>query len=103
MQVAIASSQGTRVDQHFGKTDNFLIYSLDKTGLTLEEQRKVDPLSTGDKNHSFDLEKFTQVYGALSDCKRVYCAKIGARPKNELARRGIETVEFTGLIKEIFL
>ena len=101
MQVAIASSQGTTVDQHFGKTESFLIYSLDKTGLTLKEKRKVEPLSTGDKNHPFDVEKFTQLYGALSDCTRIYCAKIGEKPKKELARRGIETVETTGLIEKI--
>lgn len=101
MHVAIASSQGKTVDQHFGQTELFLIFSVDKKGIFLEEQRKVTPLSTGDRKHSFDVEKFTHIYSTLSDCKRVYCTKIGEKPKEELAKRGIETVEFTGLIKDI--
>ncbi len=103
MQIAIASSSGETVDQHFGKTVTFYIYSLNEIGVVLEEQREVTPLSTGDKNHPFDPERFTALFAKLSDCKRVYCTKIGDRPKEELTKRGIETIEFTGRIEEISL
>ena len=103
MQIAIASSQGKMVDQHFGKTDSFYIYSLNENGVILEEQREVTPLSTGDTNHSFDPERFTALFAKLSDCEKVYCTKIGDRPKEELAKKGIEIVEFTGPIVEISL
>ncbi len=103
MHIAVASSQGKEVDQHFGKTDTFYIYLLDEKGVALEEQRRVIPLSTGDTNHPFDPERFTTLYTKLADCKRVYCTKIGERPQQELAKKGIETVVFSGRIEEISL
>lgn len=101
MQVAIASSDGETVNQHFGKADRFFIYDLSEKHLALLMVRTVTPLSTGDPNHAFDPTRVAETIAALKGCERVYCARIGDRPKEELENAGIVTVVGTGPIAGI--
>lgn len=101
MQVAIVSTDGINVNEHFGKAERFLIYEIDSTNSTLLTVRTAEPLSVGDPDHPFDKERFGAVLEALSGCKRVYCTKIGERPTAELTKNGIEPVIFQGPIDGI--
>lgn len=101
MQIAIASTDGETVNQHFGKADRFFIYDLAEKRLVLLMVRSVTPLSTGDPNHAFDPERMAATVAALKDCGRVYCARIGERPQEELEKAGITAVVGTGPIAGI--
>ena len=101
MQIAIASSQGKSVDLHFGQTETFHIFSIKEGELLLNEKRNVTPYSVGDQSHAFDKIRFDSVVEALSGCSKIYCAKIGEKPKEELQNRGFEVFEFTGDIASI--
>lgn len=101
MHIAVASSQGKSIDLHFGQTESFLIYSKGKDSLILEDRKQVTPLSNGEPNHAFDKERFERIVEALAGCSKVYCAKIGDKPQEELAKRGIKAVIFSGDIKDI--
>jgi predicted Fe-Mo cluster-binding NifX family protein len=101
MQVAIVSTDGINVNEHFGRADRFLIYEIDSTHSTLLAAPKAEPLSVGDPDHPFDKARFDAVLKALSGCKRVYCTRIGERPTAELKKNGIEPVIFQGSITEI--
>lgn len=101
MQIAIASTDGETVNQHFGKADRFFIYDLAEKRLALLTVRSVTPLSTGDPNHAFDPERMAATVAAIKDCERVYCARIGERPQEELEKAGIAAVVGTGPIADI--
>jgi hypothetical protein len=100
MQIAIVSTDGERVNEHFGKAERFLIYEVDALGRTLLGERKIVPLSTGDPNHPFDELRFGKVAAALT-CRQLYCVKIGERPAAELRKLGIEPVIYEGQIAAI--
>lgn len=101
MKIAIVSTDGKHVNEHFGKAERFLIYEAGAAGLTSIAERKVSCLSTGDKSHQFDAARFESVAQALEGCKRVYCTRIGDRPRQELEKRGILPVIFAGPIAAI--
>ncbi len=92
MRIAIASTDGKSVNEHFGRTLQFWIYDLGPDGVRFVAARPVTPLSTGDPHHPFDEGRFAGIAEAIEDCRRVYCARIGDRPAAELAARGIEVV-----------
>lgn len=101
MKMAIVSTDGKNVDEHFGKADRFLIFETVGAGLMQIEERPVSPLSTGDKSHAFDEKRFDAVIAALEGCSQVYATRIGDRPREELAKRGITAVIYEGAIDAI--
>lgn len=101
MRIAVASTDGISVNEHFGKAEKFLIYDLDEEHLEMIEEREVEPLSIGDPKHTFDKLKFTQVADQLTDCMKVFVAKIGNKPAEELTELGIEPVVYEGAIASI--
>lgn len=103
MRIAIASTDGKNVNEHFGKVKEFHIFDLADEGLRFVERREVTPLSVGDKNHDFDEERFAAVMGKISDCNRVYVTKIGLKPAEELQRNKIVPVLFNDAIENISL
>lgn len=103
MQIAVASSKKGEVDRHFGNTDSFSIYEIKSGKLHLLNSIGVTPYSSGAKEHDFDQKKFDSIFAVLKGCKRLYCNKIGEKPKEELHKRGIKVYSFTGLIEQIEL
>ena len=101
MRIAVVSTNGKDVDEHFGKAREFLIYDMVNGESVFVEKRAASPLSTGDRSHEFDEVKFREVAGTIKDCNRVYAVRIGDRPKMELEKMGIETVLYEGPIADI--
>ena len=101
MLVAIASTDGEMVDEHFGRATRFWVFDISGTECSLIMVRNVEPLSTGDRNHPFDPERMEEVMSAIKDCKRVYCTKIGDRPRKELEKLGIATIISNDAISSI--
>ena len=101
MRIAVASTDGKNVNEHFGKAVEFHIFDLGAEGLKPVERRQVTPLSVGDKNHDFDEARFGAVLAKISDCGRVYITKIGEKPAEELKRRGITPVLYDAAIERI--
>ena len=89
MKIAIATTNGVDVNEHFGRAERFLICELNEDGPTMLEERKVTPFSDNDKGHSFNQDKFSRIALALSGCKRIYCSAIGDKPAEELRMIGI--------------
>jgi len=101
MLIAIASTNGETVDEHFGKATRFWIFDVTGSQHSLIIVRNVQPLSTGDKDHPFDPERMGEITSALHDCDRVYCTKIGDRPRQELEKLGITPVIYNDAISAI--
>lgn len=103
MKIAIVSTDGKNVNDHFGKAERFLIYEIGKQGLSQLDEIKAPALSTGDKSHKFDAARFDIIAGALQGCKQVYCSRIGDKPREELTKIGITPVIYEGAIDAITL
>ena len=102
MLIAIASTDGETVNAHFGRADRFLIYDIAPGSRSMMSIRKVEPLSTGERNHSFDQQRIDAVVEAIKDCRMVYCTKIGERPRQELEKYGITAIIGNMDIQSIF-
>lgn len=101
MLIAVASTDGEMVNEHFGRATRFWIFDVSESKHTLIMVRSVEPLSTGDKKHPFDPNKLGAVYDAIKDCERVYCTRIGDRPRQELEKAGINTLIYKDAISSI--
>jgi predicted Fe-Mo cluster-binding NifX family protein len=100
LRIAIVSTDGTNVNDHFGMAKRFLIYDCNGE-MTLVEERQTESLSAGDPDHTFDTEKFGRIASRLKDCSRIYITKIGDTPAAKLRGMGVEPVIYEGHIKDI--
>lgn len=101
MKIAVATTDGITVNQHFGMAEAFQLYVISSDGPVKVGEAAVTPLSTGDKNHPFDRERIQAIADSLKGCERVYVTKIGERPAEELQKLGIEPVVYEGWISDI--
>jgi nitrogen fixation protein NifX len=101
MKIAVASTDGKNVNEHFGKATRFFIYTLSDNAINFEEERPTETLSVGDLKHTFDPDKFMRVLSSIKDCKKVIATKVGAMPATKLMENGIEPVIYTGPINKI--
>lgn len=101
MKMAIVSTDGIHVNEHFGKAEKFLIYEATDSGLKLIEERPSIPLSVDDPDHPFDPDRFGKIVEVIKDCERVYMTQIGEMPAEKLKGQGIEPQIFQGAITDI--
>ncbi|GHU81817.1 hypothetical protein AGMMS50284_2540 [Clostridia bacterium] len=96
--VAIATTDGKTVHQHFGRAEKFHIVSLTKDGYSYVEERKTEPCC-----HNFEHEDtaFDAVYRELKDCKAIIVGKIGYVAAEFLIARGMRVFETPGLVDDI--
>lgn len=98
-KIAIGSRDGKAVTEHFGGCSKFLIVSVDDESTTYKFTGFLDvesPCSEG--THSDD--KLDAAAKALDDCRIVLIAKIGPAAQYALERRGIDVLEYHGLIED---
>lgn len=101
MKIAIVSTDGINVDDHFGKAKRFLIYESGKDGVSKLGEIKCPSLSIGDKSHAFDKNRFDSIAEVLKGCTQVYSTRIGDKPRQELEKKGIIPVIYEGAIDAI--
>ncbi len=100
LRIAVVSTDGTNVNDHFGMAKRFLIYDCNDK-ITFVEERSTETYSVGDPNHLFDPEKFGRIAELLKDCTRIYITKIGDTPAAKLREMGIEPVIYEGPVEDI--
>ncbi len=103
MKIAIASTDGLTVNEHFGKAKKFSIYNAAPPTFDLIAEQEIEPYSTGQKEHAFDEARFQEVARVLTGCEKVFVTKIGDEPALALKAMGIEPVVYSGAIKDIAL
>lgn len=97
-KIAIASSDGKVVNQHFGRADRFHIVQVDEHNeYQLVEIRNRPPICQGGNHDEVSLEENAN---ALSDCSYVIVSRIGAVAENVLNQRGIAVYTIPDLIDE---
>jgi predicted Fe-Mo cluster-binding NifX family protein len=96
MRIAVTTTSGVKVDQHFGKASSFSIYDIKDNDLKLIETRIVNSYCacSGDElpasEHKFSEDKLSMVYNRIKDCDKIYTLQIGEKPEEALKAKGIE-------------
>jgi len=88
--LAVATKSEGKVNQHFGHAKEFQIYETSKAGVKFIGHRRVDLYCQGGYD---DEEVLPKTIRAINDCHAILVAKIGACPRDELMKVGIEPVE----------
>lgn len=88
--VAVATTGGGKVNEHFGHATEFQIFELTAASATFVGHRRVDLYCQGGEGAD---ELLPSVVTAINDCHAVLVAKIGACPRDELKAAGIEPVD----------
>lgn len=90
IRVAVASSDGKVINQHFGHAQQFLIFDFDKNGnYEYVETRKNEPSCSGGDHTSDALECTLDV---IKDTKIVLASQIGPGASQFLISKGIQTL-----------
>lgn len=97
VKIAIASSDGLTVNEHFGRARCFSIYRLHDAGHEFVEVRESAPICSG-QMHNF--EALAKTVRALSDCRGVVAAQIGSGAIDALLMNRIMAFTIPGSIDE---
>ncbi len=96
-KIAIASSDGKFVNQHFGKAQQFLIVELKDDGsYEYLETRKNKPACTVD-GHDSTINDSLDI---ISDCDAVLVSQVGPGAADLLIERGIQPIIIPMLIDD---
>ncbi len=85
-KIAVASSDGKTVNEHFGRAGRFMIFRIHKMGHDLLEERENLPSCSGQQHSDDLLERSADL---ISDCKGVIISQIGPGAIDLLVVRGI--------------
>jgi len=98
-KIAIASTDGVAVNQHYGKADHFYIVSADSESKIFEfiEKREVIPICKGRRH---DDNALLESALKLKDCQYVLVDQIGYLAEIILIQEGLGVFELPGKIEE---
>ncbi len=94
MKIAFATSNGSMIDEHFGRAGLFAIYDITREGHQFIEMRKfadgtdTSVTDTRDQGPLHDNAVERKV-ARLSDCRLIYITEIGGPSAARLVKRGI--------------
>lgn len=91
MRLAIASTDGKTVNQHFGRTPIFLIIEIDECYQSrfLEARDNTPACASGEH----DDQALARSVELLSDCQALFVLRVGNHARILLERTGMEVLE----------
>ena len=95
-KIALASSNGINIDQHFGRAIFFRVYELSDSGYKFIESRDAVAACQHARTHS--STDFDRVISLLSDCDAVLVSKIGGGAAAYIISKGLRVFEVSGSI-----
>jgi Uncharacterized conserved protein len=99
LRVAIASTDGKVINEHFGRANEFyIVHVLNDGNYEYKEKRSVLPVCREGDHAENDLDQLIEI---LSDCNFILVARIGPPMKTALASKGITVLEYPGVIEEV--
>ncbi|MBK1716653.1 nitrogenase cofactor biosynthesis protein NifB [Thiocystis violacea] len=87
--MAVATTGGGVINQHFGHAREFLVYEASSQDVRFIGARKVDLYCSGGDSCGEAETKLQKTIRALAGCEVVLCAKIGYEPWGQLEAAGI--------------
>lgn len=94
-KVAVASTDGISINEHFGRAKEFLIYEVEQGGAyQLLERRPNNPHCSGEHDH----HTADATAGLLADVKVVLVSQIGPGASKALQSKGVTALTLSGSI-----
>jgi len=87
--MAVATSGGGVINQHFGHAKEFLVYEASSNGVRFISHRKVDQYCVGNDSCGEKESALSGSIRSLKGCETVLCSKIGYEPWSQLEEAGI--------------
>ncbi|QGG48154.1 NifB/NifX family molybdenum-iron cluster-binding protein [Heliorestis convoluta] len=97
IRVAVASSDGKVVNQHFGRAKQFLIFEIVEDHFQFLEIRYTSPACTGQDHREGQM---SQTIEMLADCRAVFVSQIGPGASEKLLAKGIVPYRIANFIEE---
>jgi len=88
--MAVATSGGGVINQHFGHAREFLVYEASMTGVRFIGHRKADQYCSGDETCGDGETVLQRTIRTLVGCEAVLCSKVGIEPWAQLEAAGIK-------------
>lgn len=88
--MAVATSGGGVINQHFGHAKEFLVYEASSTDVRFIGHRKVDLYCSGGDTCGDAETTLQKIIRTLEGCEAVLCSKIGYEPWEQLEEVGIQ-------------
>jgi len=88
--MAIATTGGGVINQHFGHATEFLIYEASPDNVRFIGHRKVDLYCSGYATCGYAETTLERIIKILCDCEAVLCSRIGFEPWGLLEKAGIQ-------------
>ena len=98
-KIAIATSDGFTVNEHFGHAKFFRVYELTDTDYSFIEVR--DAVAACQQQLGHDTTRFDKILELLSDCDAVLVQKIGEGAAAYLISKGVRVFEVSGSIDAV--
>ncbi|MCR4579917.1 MAG: dinitrogenase iron-molybdenum cofactor biosynthesis protein [Treponema sp.] len=100
-RVALASTDGQTVNQHYGRAEEFYIYAVDdEEGYEQIEKRKVVPICHDGGHIKSEMADSTERF---LDCRYVAASRMGAGASSALTAKGIIAMELPGSVDDAML
>lgn len=87
LRIAVCSSDGRMVDEHFGSTSQFLILEIEENSVHFAEWRKTEPSCHGG---SHDGNTSAKNIALIEDCQLLVAVRAGPPVLAKLAAKGIQ-------------
>lgn len=97
IRLAVSSTTGTIIDQHFGHSKEFYIYEYTENKVKFLESRKVEKYCNGPECETEN--KIEKIIGVLNDCQMVLSMRIGYEPKKKLMSNNIIPIETYDIVE----
>lgn len=95
---AVASKDGSTVDEHFGHATKLFIFFGSRSRVELIDTLEIEPYCTGDCDPE---QRINDLLGKLLGCAYLLCLRIGYGPARQLTAAGIQPIESYGPTEEI--
>lgn len=97
-KVAVASTDGKFINEHFGRAKAFYIIDINENSYSYIETRVIPPCC---KNGEHSESDFDNVINLLSDCDGIFVSRIGAIASTYLISHRLRVFEAPGFIDDV--
>ncbi|MBQ1904234.1 MAG: dinitrogenase iron-molybdenum cofactor biosynthesis protein [Ruminococcus sp.] len=98
-RLAVATSDGFTVNEHFGHAKFFRVYDINQSGYDFIEVR--DAVAACQHRLGHDTTRFDKIIELLSDCDALLVQKIGEGAAAYLIARNVRVFEVSGSIDAV--
>lgn len=98
-KIAVATSDGFEVNEHFGHAKFFRVYDLGESDYTFLQVR--DAVAACQHQLGHDTTRFDKIIELLSDCDALLVQKIGPGAAEYLIKKNVRVFEVSGSIDAV--